>query len=452
MNSAMESLEARFEKACGLLFDRLTAGEEMSLEFSAEAGEFMRFTDGKVRQVGSVWQSGVRFSYYHDGRTMGSAFEMTGEEEVDRGRAAAALQTARREARLLPPDPFQVLPSAAERSREVFTGRLPAPADIPGEVLGPAGAVTKAGAAFVGIHSQGAVCRGAANSRGARHWFATETFITDYSAWLASGKALKSSYAGREWDRAGYARRLEAARPRLEVLGHPEKIMAPGTYRVYIAPDALNEFVPFFSWNGLGERGMREGESAWRALRDGRRTMSPLFTVHQDFGTGVEPRFNELGEVAPAKLVLVEKGKLAATLVSSRTAKQYGVASNAAPEDEHARSLVIEPGSLDEEKAIEAVGTGLFISNLHYLNWSDNDSGRVTGMTRFACFWVEGGRVAAPIRDMRFDESIYHLFGDKLEALTRQRSLVPDAGTYMRRSLGGALLPGLLVRDFTFTL
>ena len=111
-----------------------------------------------------------------------------------------------------------------------------------------------------------------------------------------------------------------------------------------------------------------------------------------------------------------------------------------------------EPGSLDEEKAFEAIGTGLYISNLHYLNWSDNDSGRVTGMTRFACFWVEEGRVTAPIKDMRFDESIYHLFGDKLLDLSRQRSLVPDTGTYMRRSLGGALLPGLLVRDFTFTL
>jgi predicted Zn-dependent protease len=452
MSSAVESLEARFGKACGMLFDRLAPGEEMSLEFSAEAGEFMRFTNGRVRQVGSVSQSGVRFSYYHDGRTMGSAFEMTGEDHVDRGRAAAALETARREARLLPADPYQVLPTASETSREVFTGKLPDPAAIPAEVLGPAAVVAGAGAEFVGIHSQGAVCRGAANSRGARHWFATETFITDYSAWHANGKALKSSYAGREWDRAEYARRLEAARPRLEVLAHPERIVAPGTYTVYIAPDALNEFVPFFSWNGLGERGMREGESAWRALRDGRRTMSGLFTVHQDFGTGVEPRFNELGEVAPAKLTLVDRGKLAATLVSSRTAKQYGVVSNAAPEDEHARSLCIEPGSLEEAAAVEAIGTGLYISNLHYLNWSDNDSGRITGMTRFACFWVEGGKVAAPIRDMRFDESIYHLFGDKLQALSRERSLVPDTGTYMRRSLGGALLPGLLVRDFTFTL
>jgi predicted Zn-dependent protease len=94
----------------------------------------------------------------------------------------------------------------------------------------------------------------------------------------------------------------------------------------------------------------------------------------------------------------------------------------------------------------------LYLSNLHYLNWSDNDSGRITGMTRFACVWVEDGRIVAPIKDMRFDESIYHLLGDKLLDLTSQRSLIPNTGSYFKRDLGGSLLPGILAEDFTFTL
>jgi predicted Zn-dependent protease len=214
----------------------------------------------------------------------------------------------------------------------------------------------------------------------------------------------------------------------------------------------VNELVPFFSWHGLGERGLREGESSYLALRDGRRQLSPLFRLSQDFSLGVEPRFNDLGEVAPGKLVLIDGGRLACTLVSARSAKQYGVPSNAAPAGEDLRSAAIGAGELDEEQALSALGTGLYISNLHYLNWSDNDSGRITGMTRFACFWVQDGQIVAPIRDMRFDESIYHLFGDKLLGLTRQRSLIPGTGSYFKRDLGGALLPGMLVDDFTFTL
>ena len=93
---------------------------------------------------------------------------MSGDEPLDAERAAAALSAARREAPLLPEDPYQVLPAARGSSREEFPGRLPDTDDIPREVLGPGDVVTGAGADYVGIHSQGAVCRGAANSLGTR--------------------------------------------------------------------------------------------------------------------------------------------------------------------------------------------------------------------------------------------------------------------------------------------
>ena len=122
----------------------------------------------------------------------------------------------------------------------------------------------------MGIHAQGAICRGAANSAGARHWFATRDLRRGLLG-LSCPTARPSSRAtpGANGTREEYARRLAAAIPKLEALARPERVIAPGGYRVYIAPDAVNEFVPFFSWNGLGERGMREGESSYIALRDG---------------------------------------------------------------------------------------------------------------------------------------------------------------------------------------
>jgi len=450
--SAMHDIESRFDKVCELLFRQLLPGEALTIDFAGESSDFLRFSNGKVRQIGHVYQADAQIKYFRDGRTISSAFETSGDAAVDAQLATNALSVARRESSLLPEDPYQTLPTATDSSREVFPGRLPDPGRIPDEILSPGQAITLAGADFVGLHAQGAICRGAATSAGAKHWFASETFAVDYSAYLPGGKALKSCYAGQEWDPAEYTRRLSAAIPKLEALARPERIITPGGYRIYLAPDAVNEFVTFFSWNGLGERGMREGESSYLALRDGRKRLSPLFHLTQDFSLGVEPRFNGLGEVAPAKLLLIEGGKLASTLVSARSAKRYGVTSNAAPAGEEVRSAAIGAGALDEEEALSALGTGLYISNLHYLNWSDNDSGRITGMTRFACFWVQNGQIVAPIKDMRFDESIYRLFGDKLQGLTRQRSLIPNTGSYNKRDLGGALLPGILVDDFTFTL
>ncbi|MDP2792025.1 MAG: metallopeptidase TldD-related protein [Rectinemataceae bacterium] len=450
--SSVRDLEARFDRACDLLLGELAAGEALSVEFSGEHSTFMRFNGAKVRQIGEVDRALVEFKYYRDGKTIGSSIPLGGDKSEDTERTARALTRARREAALLPEDPYQTLPGASGVSRERFTGTLPDPDRIPEEVLAPTKAIPDAGADFVGLHSQGPVCRGAANSLGARHWFSTETFSTDYSAHLPGGKAIKSCYAGRNWDGAEYRRRLESERPKLEAMGKPEKALAPGGYRVYIAPDALAEFMAFFSWNGLSERQMREGESAWIALKDGRSSLSPRFGLTQDFGLGVQPRFNELGEVAPERLSLIERGRLANTLVSARTAKQYGIASNAAPAGEFLRSGAIDPGDLAMDGVLDALGTGLYISNLHYLNWSDFDSARVTGMTRFACLWVEDGKIVAPIKDMRFDESLYRLWGDKLAAVTAERSLVVETGSYFFRSLEGSLLPGMLADGFTLTL
>ena len=60
--------------------------------------------------------------------------------------------------------------------------------------------------------------------------------------------------------------------------------------------------------------------------------MSPRFHLAQDFTLGLEPRFNALGETAPERLPLIQAGALVKTLVSARSARKYGVPSNAAPE------------------------------------------------------------------------------------------------------------------------
>ena len=73
-------------------------------------------------------------------------------------------------------------------------------------------------------------------------------------------------------------------------------------------------------------------------------------------------------------------------------------------------------------------------------------------MTRFACLWVENGKVVAPIADMRWDESLYNMFGANLIALTKERKLFAETGTYDGRVVGGSLLPGILVKDFNCTL
>ncbi len=450
--SGPTDLESRFRRVCDVLLEGLPSGEALSLEFSGEDSVFLRFNAGKVRQIGSVVNAETHFKLYRDGRTVSWAVGLGGDPGEDIQRLRSALEQARSESVLLPEDPLQTLPETAGASREEYHGTLPDAERLIDTVLVPADRLAGSGAEFVGIHAQGESCRGSAASSGARHWFSTQTFATDWSAYLPNGKAVKSCYAGRDWEAGDWDRRLASEQARLSALSRPEKALSPGEYRVFLTPEALAEFLVFFSWYGLSERSFREGESAWTALREGRRTLSPKFGLTQDFSLGIQPRFNELGETAPEILPLIENGRLVNSLVSARSARQYGAASNAAPDSEDLRSPTIAAGGLADEDILSSLDTGLYIPNLHYLNWSDFDSARVTGMTRFACLWIEGGKIICPIKDMRFDESLFNLWGSKLEEVTRRRSLIAETGTYFERALGGALLPGMLIDGFTFTL
>ncbi|MNN94915.1 hypothetical protein D3C81_2136300 [compost metagenome] len=76
----------------------------------------------------------------------------------------------------------------------------------------------------------------------------------------------------------------------------------------------------------------------------------------------------------------------------------------------------------------------------------------MTGLTRFATFWVENGQIQAPVSTMRFDDSVYSLLGSQLEALTRERELILSTSTYGQRQTSSSHLPGALVKRLTLTL
>jgi predicted Zn-dependent protease len=75
--------------------------------------------------------------------------------------------------------------------------------------------------------------------------------------------------------------------------------------------------------------------------------------------------------------------------------------------------------------------TGLYVSNLQYLNWSDRQTDIITGMTRYAYFWVEKAELVAPIDNMPFDESLYRFWDqENLVDLTNFQQFIREVGTY----------------------
>ncbi len=439
-------LEHCFFKVAGAIAQACPPDAHFTLTLNAEDSHFIRFNRAKVRQVGHVQDGTAKLTLMQNGRSAYWEFPLTG-EEGDIGMALAALTALQADLPLLPLNPYLVIPSGNHRSHETFVGVLVPVDGVSAAILGPV-----RGLDFTGVYCGGQVLRGYADSQGQRHWFATDSYSLDYSIFTPAEQALKGTIAGSHWDEAAYLQQIQEARQLLLTLDLPARQVQKGQYRTYFAPAAVAEIASMLSWGGVSESSLRQGGSCFAPMRRDGKRLSEKLSFGENFAQSSVPRFNELGEVAPATVPIINHGALEQLLISSATAKEYGVVANGANRGETLRALEIRAGDLPTQDVLSVLGTGLYVSNLHYLNWSDRPTGRITGMTRYACFWVEEGEIIAPIEHLRFDDSLYRFWGENLVGLTDQAVLVPEVGTYGSRSLGGIMTPGMVVDRFTYTL
>jgi predicted Zn-dependent protease len=434
------------------LFSDLRSEEFLTLNLTAEDSQFIRWNRSRVRQIGTVRDAQLEASFVlssssGERREAQGALTLTGDFESDLAAAREELARLRAEAPGLPVNPFLPAVSNHGTSEQLVSGRLLEPAKAVPELLRALG-----GASLSGIYASGPMIRANANSLGQRHWFESERFTFDYSVDAGGPSAVKGEYAGAVWDTDAFAKRVAEAASLAESLRLPAREIRPGSHRVYLAPAALADIVLMLNWGGIGEAALRQGDSPLRKLREKSAALSPLFTLEEDFRAGNTPRFNPDGELAPERLSLIHRGKLENTLVSALSAAEYAIPANGAGRSEAMRAPVIAGGSLARSQVLERLGTGLYLSNLHYLNWSDQPGGRITGMTRHACFFVEDAKIIAPIQDLRWDDSIFQLLGERLEALSAEVETLPATGSYGFRDLGATVAPGALISAMEFTL
>jgi predicted Zn-dependent protease len=440
-------LELSFNQLIDFLRDQTRDDEAFTLNLTAENSQFIRFNQAKVRQTGQVQNGIVRLTYMRDQRSGYYEFPLTGDLDVDRQMAVDALAQLKKEVPMLPIDPYLVLPQGQATSREIHEGQL---LEIDQVELTLLPRVLDLD--FAGIYAAGQMIRGYADSAGQKHWFSADSYSLDYSVFTPEGQAVKGTLAGNHWKPSTYDRKIQESRIQLARLARPTKTLSRGQYRTYFEPAAVAEMAYMLSWEGVSEACFQQGSSCLAPLRRGEKQLSDKFHLLENFSHGLVPRFNECGEIAPNQLPIITSGSLNNLLISSKTAQEYKLQPNAANEQETLRAPEIGTGDLSIEDVFPTLDTGLYVSNLHYLNWSDQPTGRITGMTRYACFWVEDGEIVAPIENLRFDDSLYRFWGENLVAFTEHQEFIPDVASYGTRALGGVWAPGMLIDDFSYTL
>ena len=440
-------MQAYFYQLADLIGAQLRGNEQFKCWFSAESTDFVRFNRSALRQAGHVRQLNLSVDLLDGRRHCSASAALAGQLEADRETLLRIIGTLRAQLPALPEDPHLLIATEVCSSEHIAPSRLPAAADIVREVLHAAAQVD-----LVGILACGPMYRGFANAFGQRNWHEAATFNLDWSLYLSRDKAVKSSYAGEAWDSAAFNEKMRSAMLQLVLLQRVPITVKPGAYRAYLTPTAMHEIIGMFNWDGFSEKSLRTRQSAVRRMRDEGVRLNPAVTLSEDTANGIAPGFQGEGFIKPPRVALVEQGVLTGSMIAPRTAMEYGIASNGAGGGEAMQSIDLAAGTLAMSDALAELDTGIFIGNLWYLNFSDRAHCRITGMTRFATFWVEDGEIKAPLNVMRFDESLYRLLGDNLLSLTAERELLLDSSTYQERSTASALLPGALVKDFTFVL
>lgn len=442
----IEQTKFNFDKISDLIFANLQSGEVTNISLDGENTNFVRFNNNRVRQTTHVEQLILTMQLQKKNKSILYKWPLTGNFEMDRREALLKLGKARAEVENLPLDTHQVPLLNRGESFQNFTGDYPAAEDFIQLITAAA-----KGSDLAGLLCLGPVISANRNSLGQSHWFSTDSFFMDYSLYDGP-KAVKACYSNSKWNAQEWHDNLMTAKNQLSLMQRPVQSVQPGSHRVYLAPGAVSPLVDMLSWNALSQNSFQRGTCPFKKLGEKQLQLSEKLSVRENFDLGLIPRFNLLGELSAPQLNLIESGQLTQFLTSSRTAKEFSIPGNAACEAESLRSPEVLPGHLSRENILKKLETGLYISNLHYINWSDQMSARVTGITRFGCFWVEKGEILGPIKDLRFDNSLYDIWGKELEDLTDFQEIDPTIDTYHNRSIGGKKIPGMLISAFKFTL
>ena len=440
-------MKSYFKKVSEYLFNNLESNEILILNFDAEQTDFVRFNHAKIRQAGNVDQATLTLNLVYKRKTLNSVIRLSLDYQKDSVLLLRTLCYLRREIPELPQDPYLMY----ERNLNSFDRETKNKSldsfNITDSILQGCHSLD-----MVGILSSGAIMKGFSNSLGQFNWHESQSFNFDWSMYTDTGKAIKQNYSDQVWDQNIFSSLLDESKQKLQVIDNKEQTIQPGEYRVYLSPSALNEIVDMLSWGGFSYKANKIGSSPLHLMMKGEKKLNKIVSFTEDLTNGISPKFHSDGFIKPDTTELIINGEYKSSLISPRSALEYSVNHNAAEYYESPVSINLKEGVISNDNILATLKDGIYISNLWYLNFSDLNNGRITGLTRFGCFKVSNGEYQGPINTMRFDETVYNIFGDKLMGLTNNKQLLIDSSTYEERSTHSSTIPGAIVEDFKMTL
>jgi len=306
--------------------------------------------------------------------------------------------------------------------------------------------VEGAGQTAAGIYSTGDSFFAALNSRGLSAWH-RETMARFSITAMASGSS--------GWAKAGacYHGDLDpvqsaAAASNKAAASHSPRELPPGRYTVILEPAAVLDLAGQM-FGDFSATAVRDGRSFLND-RIGRKVFGGNIDIYDDAYHPLQSGAPFDGEGVPRQpLTLVEGGVVKEIAYSRQAAARAGVAPTGhgfpLPNElgEAPLNIVIAGGDSSVEEMVASTERGILVTRLWYIREVDPYQKVFTGMTRDGTFLVEAGRIAAGLRNFRFNQSLMEMLSN-VEALSQPVRASGEESPDM-------VVPAMKIRDFHFT-
>jgi predicted Zn-dependent protease len=261
----------------------------------------------------------------------------------------------------------------------------------------------------------------------------------------SSGYFLRSHYDIGRLDTKRIAR--ESIRKALE--GRNARTIEPGVYTVILEPQAVADLLGNLSFT-FNARSADEGRSVYSApggkTRLGERIFDERISIYSDPWNAELPGSQSAqGGIPAQKIYLVRNGVLENLVYNRFWAKQKGKEPTPGPVN-----TIFETSApvASIEDMIKSTQRGILVSRFWYIRSTDVRTASSTGLTRDGVWFIENGKIAYPVKNFRFNQSITQMLAPgNVEMIGVPERVGGSEG-------GGAtasLLPALKLKAFNFT-
>ncbi|MGD8374797.1 MAG: TldD/PmbA family protein [Acidobacteriota bacterium] len=261
----------------------------------------------------------------------------------------------------------------------------------------------------------------------------------DFSVTVRTEDGTGSGWVSRDYNDVDLLNTEKASQIAIDkaALSREARAIEPGKYTVVLEPAASIGLLQnmIFSFNARqadeGRSFMSKGEGKTKL---GDKIVDERVSIYSDPTDASVPSSPWSGNGLPRKKIYwIQKGVVKNLFYSRYWAKKQGVDPVPFPSNG-----IMSGGDGSTQDLIADTKKGILVTRTWYIRSVDPQTLLLTGLTRDGTFFIENGKIAYPIKNMRWNESPVIMLNN-VEALGKPRRI------------DGNMIPPMKLREFTFT-